>query len=398
MKLLQLKVRGFRSLREIDWSPGDVNLLIGPNCSGKTNLLRAFELLSTAARGGLESYIQREGGIEPVLWDGRAEELTFEIRTSPLAPSAGSERKPLDYRLELIRLGNSTRYQIERELLADYTRVESGEMSQPFKFLERQGRRAVVYNLEEQGLIAPDESVPEGEALLSLAAGPFTANRWISSYQEEVAGWRTYRQFQTHRDAFVRQTALARYETMLNHDGQNLVPVLHSLYTGDRGFKRAVDDAMRAAFGGEYEELVFPPAADQRVQLRVRWKSLEREQSAADLSDGTLRFLYLLAILANPNPPPLVAIDEPEIGLHPSMLPIIAEHATEAALRTQVILATHSADLLDAFGENPPKTTVASLEDGETRLQVVSDDELRYWLDNYTLGKLFRSGELEAMA
>jgi predicted ATPase len=90
---------------------------------------------------------------------------------------------------------------------------------------------------------------------------------------------------------------------------------------------------MRAAFGDDFEELVFPPAADQRIQLRIRWRSLQREQSAADLWEGTLRFLFLLAVLANPSPPPVIAIDEPETGLHPAMVPIVAEYAREAATR-----------------------------------------------------------------
>ena len=86
--------------------------------------------------------------------------------------------------------------------------------------------------------------------------------------------------------------------------GQNLISVLHTLYTGDREFKREINAAMKAAFGDDFEELVFPPAADQRIQLRVRWRSLEREQSAADLSDGTLRFLFLLTVLASPEAGP----------------------------------------------------------------------------------------------
>lgn len=105
---------------------------------------------------------------------------------------------------------------------------------------------------------------------------------------------------------------------------------------------------MKAAYGDDFEELVFPPAADQRIQLRVRWKSLKREQTAADLSDGTLRFLFLLTVLASPSPAALVAIDEPETGLHPAMLPIVAEYAVDASSRTQVILTTHSPQLLDA--------------------------------------------------
>jgi len=155
---------------------------------------------------------------------------------------------------------------------------------------------------------------------------------------------------------------------------------------------------MRAAFGDDYEKLVFPPAADQRIQLRVRWRSLKREQSAADLSDGTLRFLFLITALATPDPPPVLAIDEPEVGLHPSMLPIIAEFAADAALRSQVVLTTHSPQLLDAFTELKPTTTVMRWENGETVLRNLNGDELDYWLQGYTLGKLFKSGELESMA
>ena len=111
-----------------------------------------------------------------------------------------------------------------------------------------------------------------------------------------------------------------------------------------------------------------------------------------------MRFLFLLAILANPKPPPLIAIDEPEVGLHPSMLPIVAEYARDAANRTQLILTTHSPEFLDAFGKDPPTTTVAEWRDGETRLRILAGERLDYWLEKYTLGDLYRSSELEAMA
>jgi predicted ATPase len=180
-------------------------------------------------------------------------------------------------------------------------------------------------------------------------------------------------------------------------DGQNLIAVLHSLYTGNREFKTEIDTAMTAAFGDDFEELVFPPAADQRIQLRIRWRSLRREQSAADLSDGTLRFLFLLAVLANPAPAPLIAIDEPETGLHPSMLPIVAEYARDAASRAQVILTTHSPDFLDAFGSDPPTTTIVERQDGQSQLRNIGGDELTYWLKKYSLGELYRSHELEEL-
>lgn len=170
---------------------------------------------------------------------------------------------------------------------------------------------------------------------------------------------------------------MAKHEQRVAPDGQNLVSVLHTLYTGDREFKQEVNLAMGAAFGEEFEDLVFPPAADQRIQLRVRWKNLRREQSAADLSDGTFRFLFQLAVLASPSAAPLIAIDEPETGLHPSMLPIVADYASDAAQRSQVILTTHSPAMLDAFRDTVPTTTIAVWEHGHTVLKTVEGGVLQ---------------------
>lgn len=213
-----------------------------------------------------------------------------------------------------------------------------------------------------------------------------------------IAGFAVYQDFHTNRDAPVRQAAVSRHERRVDADGQNLISVLHTLYTGDRDFKNEINDAMRAAFGDDFEELVFPPAADQRIQLRVRWKSLKREQSAADLSDGTLRFLFLLAVLASPDPAPVIAIDEPETGLHPSMLPIIAEYAVQASKKAQIFFTTHSPQFLDAFTDTKPLTTVVHRVDGATQLKTLDEEQLKTWLQEYTLGSLFRSGELEEMA
>jgi predicted ATPase len=118
----------------------------------------------------------------------------------------------------------------------------------------------------------------------------------------------------------------------------------------------------------------------------------------ADLSDGTLRFLLLLTILGNPKPGALIAIDEPETGLHPRMLSVVAELAVDAAERTQVVLTTHSPELLDAFGKELPTTTVARWVDGSTELAVLDAEELSRWLGDYRLGASFRTNELEAIA
>lgn len=335
--------------------------------------------------------------MEPLLWDGQVDQIKLVVKTTPADQTRDPFRDALTYHLVLSRLGRTSDYRIEYEQLGNYYRVEKGHEQQPFKLIERIASRGVLFDENEHSLVAPEASLPDDETLLSVVSGPFTQNRHLTAYQKELSNWKIYQGFQTHREAPIRSPQVTRAETQVSSDGQNLVSVLHSLYTSSRDFKDEINTAMKAAFGDDFEELVFPPAADQRIQLRVRWKSLRREQSAADLSDGTLRFLFLLAVLANPSPPPLIAIDEPETGLHPSMLPIVAEYAQDASNRSQVILTTHSAELLDAFGDMRPTTTVVERHDGETKLRVIAGDALRYWLKKYTLGDLFRSKELEAM-
>ena len=397
MKILRLDVKGYRSLKDVSWTPGDLNVLIGPNGTGKSNLLRMLELISVSAQGRLGKYIQNLGGMEPLVWDGSAESISFCIKASPVDKSRSVERDSLTYKVEMARLGKSSTYRIGYELLANYYKAEVGQEVGPLKLLERQALNARVFDENERALVASEESISEEETLLSLASGPFTANRHIPPYQAQLASWSVYHDLHVNRDAPIRQAAVTRTEKRVDPDGQNLVPVLHTLYTGDRDFKKDIDSAMRAAFGEDYDELVFAPAADQRIQLRVRWKSLRREQSAADLSDGTLRFLFLLTVLASPMLAPVIAIDEPETGLHPSMLPIVAEYAVDASQRAQVILTTHSPQFLDAFGDTTPRTTVTLWSEGETRLKSLDGDALKEWLREYSLGSLFLSGELEEM-
>jgi len=397
MKILRLDIKGFRSLKEVSWTPGDLNVVIGPNGSGKSNLLRALEMISVSAQGRLGKYVQSWGGMEPLVWDGRTDRIRFSMDLA-VDPNRGAGGSTSYYDFWMERLGTTSAFRIHSESLKYSTREENSRSGRMVPVLRRRGLTAAVADETGKDWYVPKESLSEEETVLSLASGPFAANRHIPPFRRQLAEWSVYHDSYVGKDAPIRQAAVARSEKRVDPDGQNLTQVLHTLYTGDRDFKKEIDLAMRAAFGDDYDELVFPPAADQRVQLRVRWKSLKREQSAADLSDGTLRFLFLLAVLASPSPAPVIAIDEPETGLHPSMMPIVAEYAVDAALRSQVILTTHSPDFLDAFGKTRPTTTVAKWADGQTSLTVLDGAELDRWLKEYSLGRLARSGELEGMA
>ncbi len=397
MKILNLKVEGFRSLKSVDWSPGDLNVVIGPNAGGKSNLLQLLEMIAASARGKLSKFVKRQGGMQPLLWDEKAENIKINLQTSTFPGNDNNQKAVLTYKLELSRLGKTSSYQIENEWLKSYYQNEKDLHKPPFKLLTRTDSGMEILDEGNVCMSFGKEHFSENETLLSDAGTSFFASSFVTDYQENIAFWKIYSEFNTGMDAVIRQAVVTSYDKHIEPDGQNLVAVLHTLYEENRDFKNEIDSAMRAAFGDDFEELSFPPAADGRTQLRIRWKSLTTGQSAANLSDGTLRFLYLLTILANPKPPALIAIDEPETGLHPSMLSIIAEYAAEASRRTQVIFTTHSAEMLNAFSETQPTVTVCEWQNGQTQLHVLAGEKLDYWLGKYSLGELYRTGELENM-
>ncbi len=368
MKIKQLDIAGFRSLKNVSWQPGDLNVVIGPNGSGKSNLLRALELLSASTQGSLSKHILSAGGMGAILWDGRASSIWINLKLA---------NPTFDYELNLARLGSTSGYSIEGESLFDSN--QTSQFTNRTSTSTRSNETWLSTELSFSNLF-PEDS----EELLDLI---------------KLKGITTYHDLDVSKKSQIRQPSVARNERFVEADGQNLIPVLHTLYTENRDFEWNIDAAMRAAFGSDYEKLVFTPdAGDQRVQMKVRWRSLQRAQSTADLSDGTLRFLLLMTILSAPDPPMLIAIDEPETGLHPSMFPIIAEYAVEASSRTQVVFTTHSPQFLDAFTDIKPTTTVARWENGETFLHTLKGEQLNYWLAEYSLGTLFHDGDLEAIA
>ena len=128
MKIIELEVEGFRSLKSQTWRPGDLNVLIGPNASGKSNLLRALEMLSVASQGGLGRYVQQDGGMEPIVWDGQTDRVRLRAKMTPMAPYKDDVKDALTYQLTLARLGKSSAYRIDNEVLGNVHKVETGEM------------------------------------------------------------------------------------------------------------------------------------------------------------------------------------------------------------------------------------------------------------------------------
>ena len=358
MRLKKIKIEGYRSLKSVEWEPAPLNVLIGPNASGKSNLLQALSLLPAAANGTLYDEILRRGGMAPLLWNQEATEITV------VAQCVDEGSDPTDYSLRLRRLGRTGSFEVVKEELTSAT----GGV-----FLTRKWDDAA-------------EALSFRETALSSRFDR-EGNSVAIRFQHFARRLAVYHDLRTDASAELRQSAVTRMERQLEPEGQNLIPVLHTLCANDREFKGYIDQAMAAAFPDDYDGLSFPPAADGRVQLRLRWKRSKSAHGIAELSDGTIRFLMLLTILLNTERASLIAIDEPETGLHPGMLPIIAELAVEASAKTQVVISTHSPEFLDAFDETLPAATVFRWVEDHTEIGSLRGEQLKEWVENYSLGK-----------
>ena len=153
----------------LDIREGEWIAVMGANGSGKSNLLRVLELISVSARGKLGKYIQRAGGMDPIVWDGKVDCIKFAVETSPVEKDRDLGTDSLTYEMEMGRVGKGSIYRIDHELLGNYNRVRTGERNEPFKMLERNPQRAVVFDENEHSLVAPEESVIEEESLLRVS-------------------------------------------------------------------------------------------------------------------------------------------------------------------------------------------------------------------------------------
>jgi predicted ATPase len=385
MYVRSLWISGFSSFKQLQWKPERLNVLIGPNGTGKSNLLRALELIRASAMGNLRDFVLRKGGLPRLLWGGSAQESEFEI-SAESNPDSDSIEYPV-YFFGLVPQSASLKVETEGLVFLEQSAPDA-------RVLDRHGTELTVREGDEDLVLGLGKYPAETETALSMVSALWK-HRGPYQFQQYLRAWAIYHDLRVDEHAEIRRPAVDRAEQRISPDGQNLIPLLKTLYQGD--FKDAIDHGMAAAFPDDYEELFFRPTEPDRVQLYVRRKHGHREDSATDLSDGTIRFLLLLAILATPDPPPLIAIDEPESGLHPSMLPIIAEFAAAAATRTQVILSTHSPQMLDAFGETLPATTIFNWAGDHTELKTIGGDELKKWVEEYSLGRFIFSGEAAAV-
>jgi len=382
MLIHHLKVAGLLSFgpKGIDLPLQPLNVLIGPNGSGKSNFLEVLSLLR-AAPTKLPEPVKEMGGVSEWLWKGPQSKRAASIDAVIDYPQG---RMPVRHVLEITEHGG--RFEVTDERIEN-ERPHVGQPDANFYYRFQKGH-PTLNDFSEQRRGLRRESVKPEESILSQVRDPesYPVLHWLQEQYEQI---RLYRSWTFGPSAGVRreQSAQGRGD-VLNDGGENLALVFSKIRSR---VKSELIESLRKLFEG-IEDIHL--TVDGGNVLLFLEESEGREIPATRLSDGTLRYMSLLAILLHPDPPPLVAIEEPELGLHPDVLPHIADLLISASRRMQLVVTTHSRMLVDALTDHPESVVVCSKEAGESRLERLDAQALRAWLDKYTLGDLWSKGEL----
>ncbi|HEX5715763.1 MAG TPA: AAA family ATPase [Thermoanaerobaculia bacterium] len=382
MLIRHLKVSGLLSFgpKGIDLPLGPLNVLIGPNGSGKSNFLEVLALLR-ASPTNLPEPVKEMGGVREWLWKGPKSKRIARIDAVIDYPKG---KMPVRHVLEFTEHGE--RFEVTDERI-ESERPDEDKTNALFYYRFMKGRPVLRLSSERLRELRRENVKPE-ESILSQVRDPesYPILHWLQEQYERI---RLYRNWTFGPLAGVRreQSAQGRSD-LLNDGGENLTLVLSKIRSR---VKKPLIESLRMLFEG-IEDIHL--TVDGGNVLLFLEEAEGREIPSTRLSDGTLRYLSLLVILLHPDPPPLVAIEEPELGLHPDVIPHVAELLISASNRTQLVVTTHSRMLVDALTDHPESIVVCSKEVGESRLERLDAEQLKAWLDKYTLGDLWSKGEL----
>jgi predicted ATPase len=356
-RLDRVKVAGFRSFRALDLQLRQVNVLIGANGSGKSNFIDIFRLLGELVRGDLQAGVRTRGGADRLLYLGA--KATPELKAS-------------------FEFGDNA-YDFTLKPTADHTLI----------FAEESG----AYR-SWSGHYTPLFGRGHAESQLHrhcTAQTPGIAD-WIDA---SLKSWRVYHFHDTSAMAGVRGPETTRDNQRLRDDARNLAPFLLHLRDDHPAVFEQITRTVRLA-APFFHELLLRPAkeanGDTSVLLEWRQPGSDYPFHPSQISDGTLRFICLTTALLQPDPPELLILDEPELGLHPYALSLLAELIS--TFPKQVIIATQSSTLLNHF--TPEDIIVAARRDAETTLTRLNTAQLREWLTDYTLGELWEKDVIAA--
>lgn len=357
-----------------------LNVIIGPNGSGKSNLIEALELLRATPKD-LLTPVRDGGGVRDWLWKGAAKLPTATIDAVVDNPRA---LVPLRYVLSFTEVGQ--RFEILDE------RVENASPDRghqkPYLYYRFENGHGVL-NVKGKERRLQHEDIDPVASILAQRKDPDQYPE-LTYLGNAFGRMRLYREWSFGRYTVPRLPQKADLPNEhLEPDGSNLGLVLNRLRR-----EPAVKRRLLQALGALYEGIDDFDVQIEGGTVQVFLHEGRYTVPATRLSDGTLRYLCLLAVLCHPNPGPLVCIEEPELGLHPDVLPTLAALLMEASERTQLIVTTHSDVLVDALTDMPEAVLVAGRAEDGTTLERLNAEKLKPWLDKYRLGQLWTRGEI----
>jgi predicted ATPase len=383
MLIRRLKISGLLSFgpQGLDLPLEPLNVLIGPNGSGKSNLLEVLALLK-AAPVNLPEPVKEMGGVREWLWKG--DPPVREAYIEAIVNQKGSKLQPLRHSLSITEHGE--RFEVSDERIEN-EKPHRGKLGPHFYYRFQHGNPVLNDFGDEQRQLKRENVNPE-RSILSQVRDPerYPAVAWLQQQYEAI---RLYRNWSFGPAAALRRAQSAQSRSdFLDESGMNLALVLSKIRSHVRLDFVA---SLKKLYEGVENFHLTVEGGNVLLFLEERGG---REIPATRLSDGTLRYLCLLAILLHPEPPPLIALEEPELGLHPDVIPHVAELLAQASARTQLVVTTHSRMLVDALSDNPSSVVVCEKHDGESRFVRLAEKPLKAWLEKYSLGDLWSMGEL----
>lgn len=374
-----LAVENYRSLRKLIVPLDRLNVVTGANGTGKSSLYRALRLLADSARGGAVSALAREGGLPSALWAGPAkaeatslrlgfagDEFGYAVDFGHPIPTSGSGAAPSMFNLDP---------EIKRES------TWAGPVLRPAALLCDRAGPAVRTRTAEGGWHRT-QGIRPYDSMLSELADPQLAPDLLR-LRELIRSWRFYDHVRTDAEAPARAARIGTRTPVLGHDGADLAAALQTIR--EIGDPAALDAAVDDAFPGSRVGIVEQGG---RFELQLHQRGLNRPLGAAELSDGTLRYLLWTAALLTPRPPSLLVLNEPETSLHPDLLRPLADLILTATKDTQVVLVTHAQPLAEAVAKGAARhrLDVNSIEllkeSGQTTVagrESLLDEPLWYW-------------------
>ena len=374
-----------------------LNVLIGPNGSGKSNLIEAFELLK-ALPTDFAAVIRKGGGADEWIWKGSSLEESAQIEVIAV-PSPGSRR------IIVSPTGRPIRYALAFHAFSTgaFISFETIEDQEPFSWNEESifyyrsdGHRAVLGKSEagEQALMpVTDQNFSFYRSILNQRRDPliYPEIMWISNIFSEI---QTFREWSFGQSSHIRRPQPTDLpDDYLLRNSTNLALMLNRIEHSNQYWRR-FNDLLRRFF--PRFERITTKISGATVQFFLHETGFDTPIPATRISDGTLRFIAMLAVLLSPEPPPLVCIEEPELGLHPDAVMVMGDVLKEASERMQLVVTTHSNALVSAFDDRANAIVTCERPGAGTVLRRLDPDALADLLETYSLGRLWRQGELGA--